>query len=255
MKPWYMFPVSVPFGNPHYDSALGGSHDMDIQAPPNYNVTALLPGVVSSITAPEWGKQVGIKLDTPYNGVPYCAFLHLSAVSPALAVDKHVKVGDLIGWVGGANSQAQYAGTSNPTGMNFLNPSFQSSQVQVGFALMRGVEYGTAGWEKFPPIDWALDPSGIIKAAQDAYNATPSTPDYQRIAFEREFCAIIPGLSTHTGIANEAWSDYLAGNFRGPALTHEWETVDGGSGKPLVIQNFASGSYTWDGSAHFHSYK
>lgn len=165
-KPWYMYPVSVPFGDPGFDSGLGGAHDMDVTPPPNYPVTALLPGKVSSISTPPWGKQVGIQLDTPVNGVPYMGYLHLSATNPALSLGTHVHIGDLIGWVGGANDESQYAGTSNPTGENFLNPPFHSSQVQVGVALMRGPEYGTAGWENFPPVDWALDPTPILEAAK-----------------------------------------------------------------------------------------
>ena len=49
-KPWYMYDITVPFGNPNYDSGYGGSHDMDIGAPPNYEVTNLLAGRVASIT-------------------------------------------------------------------------------------------------------------------------------------------------------------------------------------------------------------
>jgi hypothetical protein len=172
-KVWYEYPIVVPFGNPNFDSNLGGSHDLDIGAPPNYPVTALLSGKVASIDTPAWGKQVGILLDSPYNGVPYCSFLHLSAVNPALSIGHHVAVGDLIGWVGGANNQAQYAGTSNPTGQNFLNDSFNSSRIQAGFALMRGPSYGHAGWEVFPPIDWSLNPTQIIMDAVRALNPSP----------------------------------------------------------------------------------
>lgn len=252
MQPWYMYPITVPFGDPNYDSALGGAHDLDIGAPPNYPVTALLPGFIASITAPAWGRQVGIKLDIPYNGVPYCAFLHLSAVSPALSVGKHVNIGDVIGWVGGANAASQYNGTSNPTGQNFLNPPFQSSRVQVGFALMRGPEYGTAGWENFPPVDWALNPTPIIEAARKAY-AMPMNVN-QRKAFEQEWTSIIPGLSPVTGIANAAWADYQAGNGHGPALSQEFTLDDWNSDKQYTAQVVTQGIYLWDGSAHYHPY-
>jgi Peptidase family M23 len=235
---WYKYPICVPFGNPNYDVQYGGSHDMDIAAPPNYPVTALLPGTVSSVTAPPWGKQVGIKLDTPINGVPYMAYLHLSATNPPLATGTYVNVGDLIGWVGGANNEQQYAGTSNPTGQNFLNPPSQSSQIQIGVALMRGPEYGMAGWETFPPVDWQLDPTPIIQ---------------KRLAFETQWTSVVPGVSTTSGIANTAWVDYHAGKVRGPALTHEYHTVTP-DGKPIVAQEVASGTFTWDTGPHFYHY-
>ena len=236
--PWYKYPRSVPFGDPNFDVQFGGAHDLDVAPPPNYPVTALLPGTVSSVTAPPWGKQVGIRLDTPINDVAYMAYLHLSATNPALSTGTYVNVGDLIGWVGGANNEHQYDGTSNPTGENFFNPLEQSSQVQVGLALMRGPEYGKAGWENFPPVDWQLDPTPIL---------------YKRQAFETQWTSIIPGLSTTSEIANAAWMDYHAGRVRGPALTHEYHTVSP-DGKEIVAQDVASGTYTWDGSAHFHPY-
>ncbi len=255
--PWFMYPITVPFGNPNYDSKLGGSHDMDIGAPPNHPVTALLPGTVVSITEPppDWGKQVGIQLDTPYNGVPYFGFLHLSAVNPALAVGQHVAAGDLIGWVGGANDESQYAGTSNLTGQNYCNPSFHSSQVQVGFALMRGPEYGREGWENFPPVDWALDPTPIILAARQGMNPPPpgrtnwmSTGQQQQA--EDSWAANTVGAPAGTGIYAEWAHFYMNGLNFGPPLTKEYPTVDV-SGNKRHLQWFAGGvHYEYDPSSN-----
>ncbi len=85
-KPWFMFEICVPFGNTNFNVAFGGAHDLDIGAPPNYPVTALLPGTIVSVTKPppDWGEQVGVELDEPFNGIPFMAYLHLSAVNPAL---------------------------------------------------------------------------------------------------------------------------------------------------------------------------
>lgn len=174
-KAWLVFPQVVPFGDPAYDSGLGGAHDLDVKPPPNFPVYALKPGSVSDISSPDWGKQVGVLLDTPIQGVPNMAYLHLSAVRSDLQIGSKVSKGDLIGWVGGANTAAQYLGTTNPTGANFLNSPNSSSQVQIGLGLMRGSAYGGAGWETFPPVDWALDPTPTLDAARKEYwlNASP----------------------------------------------------------------------------------
>lgn len=139
---------------------------MDVKPPPNWPVFALLPGTISDISAPSWGKQVCLKLDTPYNGIPYMGYLHLSATNPALSVGQHIDGGTLVGWTGGGNSEADYLGTSNPTGSNFVNTTGMSSQTQAGIALHRGPAYGGVGWEQFPPIDTALDPTPLIQQAR-----------------------------------------------------------------------------------------
>lgn len=249
-QPWYTFQIVVPFGDPNYDSQMGGSHDLDVGAPPNYPVTTLLSGTISSITVPPWGKQVGIRLDSAYNSIPYLAFLHLSAVNPSLRVGSHVVKGDLIGWVGGASDPSQYAGTSNPTGQNFLNDPSQSSRVQVGMALMRGPEYGVgSGWETFPPIDWSLDPTSIIKDAVALYSV-------KRKAFEIEWTIEQPAARLDSGIANQAWEDYQAGRFHGPATSLEYSTDIDWNGNPVVAsQNTHMGTYHWvNGVAVYYPY-
>lgn len=172
-KPWYMYDFTVQFGpGTGYDPGYGGAHDLDIGAPPNYPVTALLPGTISSVTdgtdgngTAIWGRQVGVRLDHPYKGIPFIAYLHLSAVNPALSEGRHVSKGDLIGWVGGGTSEADYHHTHNPTGRNFTNTPGRSSRIQVGVALMRGPEYGHgAGWTTLP--DPSLNPTQLILDAQ-----------------------------------------------------------------------------------------
>src|SRR5258708_8082255 len=76
-KSWFMSEIVVPFNVPGYGPGYGGAHDLDIGAPPNYPVTALLPGKIASITDGKndagtaiWGRQVGVLLDQPYNGNP-----------------------------------------------------------------------------------------------------------------------------------------------------------------------------------------
>jgi lysozyme len=166
MKNWFDYPICVPFGDTHYDTALWAPHDMDVQASPNTPITALLPGTVVDVSSPSWGMQVGVKLDKPYNGIPYMAYLHLAAVKPGL-LGTHVNTHDIIGWSGGATHADQYNGTSNPTGRNFLNDPSMSSQPQAGIALMRGPIYGSgAGWSTFPPIDRSLDPTQLILDAR-----------------------------------------------------------------------------------------
>src|SRR5260370_15359947 len=97
-KPWFMFVKNdddqhlfdpqgfiVPFGDTDYDVGLGRAHDLDIPAPPNYPVTALLPGTLASVTKPppDSGEQVAGELHPLYNWIPFLAYLHLTPVSPS----------------------------------------------------------------------------------------------------------------------------------------------------------------------------
>ncbi len=180
---WFEYPVCVPFGNPNYDVALGGSHDMDVQCPPNTPITNIVNGTICDISSPSWGMQVGIQFDTPVNGNPYMAYLHLSAVNPSLSVGSHVGWGDLIGWSGGCTSASQYDGTSNPTGSNFLDDPSMSSQPQCGIAMMEGPVYGSgAGWVVWPTnpnVDHSNDmrnPTILIQNALDAIQSSSPTP-------------------------------------------------------------------------------
>lgn len=239
---WFQYPIGVPFGNPNFDVGLGGSHDMTILAPPNMPVTAVRNGIVSSITSPSWGKQVGVQLDSTINGNGYMSYLHLSAVNPSLMAGFRVSIGDIIGWVGGANDPAQYLGTSNPTGNNFLNTPDMSSQVQVGLALMRGPEYGVGnGWVQFPPIDMSLDPLSLVTGI----NA-------MRAAFENEWTCIVPTSLLNSGIANAAWNDYQKGKFKGAALTPELTKGVNGriwtdwAGSPISIVETSNGRYEYN---------
>lgn len=248
---WFEYPLGVPFGDPNYDVALGGSHDMTLLAPPNAPVTALRSGLITSITSPSWGKQVGLVLDIPVGPNDYMSYLHLSAVNPALAVGNHISMGMLIGWTGGASTPEQYLGTNNPTGTNFLNDPSMSSQVQIGIALMRGPEYGVgSGWIVFPPIDMTLDPTSLVDRIL-----------FMRSAFETEWSSVIPTANPLSGIANQAWLDYQRGNFRGPALTPEIIHTKKGvpltdwSGHPIILQVTPRGRYEWaNGIAQFIRY-
>jgi hypothetical protein len=167
-KPWFMFTkgnndrlfedegFSVPFGHTEFDTKLGGSHDLDIPAPLNYLVTALLPGTIVDLSDPPWGKQVGIELRQAYKqpDVLYMAYLHLSAIHPDLHMNQKIEKGDPIGWVGGPNDTSSFN--------------------QVGVALMKGPVYGGTSFNKWPPfgptpIEHELDPSQIIYDARRDY--------------------------------------------------------------------------------------
>ena len=234
---WLSYPIRVPFGDINFDVALGGSHDMDIATPPNTPITNLLPGVISSIAAPTWGVTVGIQLYHPYNGIPYFAYLHLAAANPDLSVGSHVAIGDLIGWSGGCNTPEQYAGTSNPTGQNFLNTPDQSSAPQTGLALMRGPEYGGIGWENFPPIDWQLDPTSIIWRA--------------RAAMLKWSGGVNPTF--YGGIGVSWFTRYLYGQPMPPATSSEYNSSNW-NGAPIVVREFGALWCEWNGSANWYHY-
>lgn len=239
MKPWYLYDICVPFGNPNYDVHLGGSHDMDVQTPPNTQVTALLSGEIVSITSPDWGKVIGVELDEAYNSIPYMAYLHLSAIQPGVVTGMHISVGDVIGYSGGCNTEEQYAGTSNPTSQNFLNLPESSSQPQTGIALMRGPFYGTGlGWSQFPPIDHTLDPTSLIWKARAAYatwNSLISAP------FD-------------TGIASSWRAMYHSGQLMPPPTRQEVSGYDW-DGSAIQIQDFCCMRCEWrEGVAHWYRY-
>lgn len=244
---WFEYPVCVPFGNTNYDVALGGAHDMDFSAPPNSNVINIVSGVVSSITSPMWGIQVGIKMDTPFNGHAFCAYLHLSAVKPGLTVGSRVAIGDLVGWVGGGTTEDMYQGTTNPTGKNFLNDSFNSSRIQVGFALMDGVEYGGIGWKNFPPVDWSLDPTPLIEQAKQFF--INNTVDYASQQFDDIWKHNAVGATFGTGIY-QALKSYHKTLFIGVPVTKEIDTINW-MGKPVVYQCFSSSYHAeWNKEDH-----
>lgn len=230
---WFEYPVTVPFGQG--DPGYGGAHDADVGTPPNTPVVAILAGKIVSVTSPSWGKQVGIQLDKPYNGIPYMAFLHLAATN--VSVGQHVTPGQIIGWSGGASAQAQYTGTSNPTGSNFLDDQSQSSQPQTGFALMRGPEYGVGvGWTTLP--DPALNPMGLLYKARAALSTWNS---------------VHPGLNPFSGIGQAWWDAYLYEGLQPPPTTGE-RTSNAWDGHTIIVQEFGSKRCEWDGSAHWYSY-
>jgi hypothetical protein len=242
---WYEYAVSVPFGQG--DALYGGAHDMAIACPPNTPVTPLLHGKVATITSPEWGRQLGILLETPYNGAPYMSYLHLAAISPSIHLGDHIFKGQLIGWSGGCNTAAQYAGTSNPTGHNFLNTLQQSSQPQVGIALMRGPEYGVgAGWT--PKPDPALDPTSLLQQARSSVMPVTSFSDREKQVWGKF------GVPLYEQFAiPQSWVAALRRtHYFGPAL--EPEITEG----QFHSQAFACAYAKWDsktGKVHWYTYQ
>lgn len=157
---WYEYDINVPYGNKNFDVNLGGAHDLDVATPLGTHITTLLPGVITDISSPTWGKQVCLKLDTPYRqNVEYMAYFHLGALNTDLQVGSHIDAGEYLGLSGGATYPATVEGISL-----FQDTPFMSSQPQTGVALMRGPIYGQGdGWD---PISEDLDPTEIIMAAR-----------------------------------------------------------------------------------------
>ena len=247
---WYDYPVCVPFGNANYDAKLGGSHDMDVSTPPNTPIIALVPGVVSDISAPPWGKQVCVKVEG--FAAPYMAYLHLAAVNPLLKVGEPINAGDLIGWSGGCTLPGQYNGTSNPTYSNFLNTSDMSSRSQTGIALMRGPAYGSGlGWTQFPPIDLLLDPMPLLQAA---LHPPVVLPDFEQNALDSMWQAV-GDIARGTGIYVSWLKNARAGIFYGPAITREIYGGHTWTGVSCVRQYFAGGWCEWiNGAAVWYKY-
>jgi hypothetical protein len=229
---------------------------MDVGTPPNTPITAILAGMVSSLTFPSWGIQLGIALNTPYNGAPFMAFLHLAATRPGLVVGSRINPGDLIAWSGGCTDARQYDGSSNPTGHNFLNSPEQSSQPQTGIALMRGPEYGVgAGWTTKP--DPRLNPTSLLGIARIA--------ETRNVYMERQMLDVWNMFSKalgekpqnyDTGIA-ASWREHYATVNAGSPFGPEQPSIDW-AGRSINIQYFTGGlRCEWDnanGGAAWYDY-
>lgn len=254
---WYQYPILVPFGNSNFDRGLGASHDLTIKAPPNFPVTSLTDGVISDISSPSWGKQVGVLMPTPVNGHRWIHYLHLSATEPSLTIGKVVKEGDVIGWVGGANNQSQYAGTSNPTGSNFLNSTIMSSNVQVGVALMDGPAYGGLGWSNFPPINMSLDPTTIVQSARNSFTVQPIQTGGQFVEQAASVEWNINNLNLPmSGPMWDKWhGDFITMKFHGPPA-NKFQSTDW-HGNQITVVNFPGwGKFEShsDGTVAFYQY-
>lgn len=238
--------VAVPFGNANYDVGVGGSHNMTFHCTPNTEIRSITDGtVITDISAPTWGKQVTVELLNPVNGHHYFGYQHFSAVRPDLHVGYVLHYNEVVGWSGGCTNIGQYDGTHNPTGQNFLDSAFMSSQPQIGIALCDGTGYGYKGWKTFPPIDQSLNPMPVVEAYRHAM--IPPPPDFKRQQFDTEFRAIVPGADPHSGIANLAYEDYLNGKDHGPAHTPEMK-MSNWNGDTVIVQFFGVGMYEWYGT-------
>jgi murein DD-endopeptidase MepM/ murein hydrolase activator NlpD len=145
---WYTYTISSTFGK--IDSE--GNYwqpDVNFLAPWGSDVTALLPGTVTSVQRTSYGQTViTIKLDTPVNSLATHEFyehLHDATVSQGT----HVNDGDLIGHI-------NYSGEGAP----------------LGFGLYPGDVYGSGpGWNVLqsdlaPGGAGLLNPLSLIQSAK-----------------------------------------------------------------------------------------
>ncbi len=151
----------------------------------------------------------------------------------------------------------------NTTGYNHIITV--SGMARSGNVLVRD----TANVNRAGPREYDLSKLMIISAtvfvpgwlARPSTNAPPSlspplppvNPN-QRKAFEIEWRSIVASASISSGIANQAWLDYQAGKFHGPATSLEYEDVDW-NGNKVIVQDVAAGNYHWTGTeAVFYPY-
>lgn len=174
---WYTFPRidnyggKEPYGNfPKPDS--------NILCPAGYPITALLPGVVSGINAPDgtipdWGAVVTIRLDVPYNPIAtHTAYLHLANVAQGLRVGQHVESGQLIGYNGGIEAAG-------------------AQKADVGFALYNGDYYGYgSSWSQYVGSA-SLNPVPLL----NQFAQTGGTTNYSSSQGSQGQSGWIPGLA------------------------------------------------------------
>lgn len=146
--PWYTWPRIDNFGQKDPEGNYW-KPDSNIQIPGNYPITALLPGVVTSVQRTTYGQSmVTIKLDSPLNSLATHTFYeHMS--SATVTPGQHVPAGALIGY-------------NNPNG-----------QVPLGFGLYSGDVYGSGPeWQTLqsdlaPGGAQKLNPVALLNAASN----------------------------------------------------------------------------------------
>lgn len=256
---WYDRPICISFGTA--DAGYNGAHDMDVQTLPNTQVTSIVSGIITDLSAPSWGKMVCLKLDDVWlalsDGVQWFAYLHLAAINPALKVGGRLEHGEVVGWSGGCTSANQYNGTSNPTGSNFLNATSQSSQPQTGIALMHGPVYGSGnGWSTYPLTE--CNPIKILNAARAGTPPVSNKPNTKAQSLT-DMWNVFRNTNENTGIGKSWLEEVNKGNLYGPALTDEVDSVTWQGGK-IKLKIFAGGWCEWhldtnDGPAGAHWFK
>lgn len=252
---WIDNEIAVPFGNPNYDTGLGGSHNMTYHCTPNTEITSLTDGTeITDISSPTWGKDVTVKLTSPINGHEYFGYQHLSAINPALRIGSILHYNDIVGWSGGCTSPGQYDGTHNPTGQNFCDSTQMSSQPQVGIALCDGAGYGYAGWKTFPPIEESLNPQPVVDAYRKAMEPPPV--DYAFNQWVQQWQSIVHDADPHSGIASFAYKSYQNGVNHGIPQTPEIDGFDN-EGRQYIYQILNTGIYFWyrPDTCEWHAFK
>ena len=145
--PWWTYPRIDNFGSIDPQGNYW-KPDSNVQVPGNYPITALLSGIVTSVTNTPWGQNVvTVKLDQPLNNLATHTFYeHLS--STTVQVGQRVNQGTLIGY-------------NNPSG-----------QVPLGFGLYSGDNYGLdSAWKTLqndlcPGCANLLNPTSLLNAAK-----------------------------------------------------------------------------------------
>lgn len=146
--PWYTYPRIDNFGaidpqGPYYKP------DSNILTPPGYPVTALLPGVVTSVQRTQWGQTVvTTRLSRPLNGLATHMFfehMHSSVVRTGQAIQS----GTLLGY-------ANLNGEGANLGVGLYSGDIYGSGVAWNI-LQNDLKPGGAG---------LLNPTGLLNAAK-----------------------------------------------------------------------------------------
>lgn len=210
-KPWFSYPRIDNFGSIDPQGNYW-KPDSNILCPAGYPVTALLPGVVTSVSRTNWGQSVvTIKLNKPLNSLANHTFyehMHSAMVRGGQAVS----AGDLIGYTNyqgeGANlgfglysgdvygSGSAWSVLQNdlkPGGAGLLNPVPLLNSAASGQLIVPNGNYSGSSLGGFLGGNFNWQSSGYVPLLTQVHETLINTPGFYGIALALDEAEQFPG--------------------------------------------------------------
>lgn len=237
-KPWYTYARIDNFGS--IDPQPGGywKPDSNILCPPGYPVTALLPGVVTSVARTSWGQSVVTIKIKPLNSLATHTFYeHMH--SATVRAGQSVSAGTLIGYSnyqgeGAALGFGLYSGDVygsgqawsilqndlRPGGAGLLNPvallnSAASGQILIPQGNYPGSPVGGSGFGGFLGGSGGSGSGGYVPLLQQVHETLVDTPGFYGISLALDEAEQFPG---YIDLTNPIEWDILGNEIQFPDL-------------------------------------